>query len=270
MVKAVFDNLASASPKNHFTVGIDDDVSHTSLEYDPRFVTEAAGRRRLHFLRPRRRRHRWSEQELDQDHRRGDVRATRRASSSTTRRNPGRARHRTSASDRSRSDRRTSCSRRSSSPAINSSSSSASTCSTRRPTARCSCSTAPSVRATSGMNCPERCRRNSSANVSGSTSSTRTAWRSRPACPAGSTPSCRPASSRFQACCRATKRSHRSRMPSRRPTARKGNGTGRAAISRLSIARSRTCTKSCCRPRRRARASRSPSCPRTRQSSSGR
>ena len=32
----------AASPKNHFTVGINDDVSQTSLDYDPRFVTEAA------------------------------------------------------------------------------------------------------------------------------------------------------------------------------------------------------------------------------------
>lgn len=32
MVKAVFDNLASETPKNHFTVGINDDVTHTSLE----------------------------------------------------------------------------------------------------------------------------------------------------------------------------------------------------------------------------------------------
>ncbi len=31
MVKAVFDNLASPNPKNHFTVGIDDDVTNTSL-----------------------------------------------------------------------------------------------------------------------------------------------------------------------------------------------------------------------------------------------
>jgi pyruvate-ferredoxin/flavodoxin oxidoreductase len=31
MVRAVFDNLASETPKNHFTVGIEDDVSHTSL-----------------------------------------------------------------------------------------------------------------------------------------------------------------------------------------------------------------------------------------------
>jgi len=32
MVKATFDNLRSRAPKNHFTVGIEDDVTHTSLE----------------------------------------------------------------------------------------------------------------------------------------------------------------------------------------------------------------------------------------------
>ena len=32
MVLAVFENMKSESPKNHFTVGIDDDVTHTSLE----------------------------------------------------------------------------------------------------------------------------------------------------------------------------------------------------------------------------------------------
>jgi pyruvate-ferredoxin/flavodoxin oxidoreductase len=32
MVKAVFDNLKAATPKNHFVVGINDDVTHTSLE----------------------------------------------------------------------------------------------------------------------------------------------------------------------------------------------------------------------------------------------
>ncbi|MCS7337765.1 MAG: pyruvate:ferredoxin (flavodoxin) oxidoreductase, partial [Verrucomicrobiae bacterium] len=41
MVKAVFDNLALQNPKNHFTVGIRDDVSHTSLEFDPEFSTES-------------------------------------------------------------------------------------------------------------------------------------------------------------------------------------------------------------------------------------
>jgi pyruvate-ferredoxin/flavodoxin oxidoreductase len=40
MVKAVFDNLANAKPKNHFTVGITDDVAHTSLPVDYEFSTE--------------------------------------------------------------------------------------------------------------------------------------------------------------------------------------------------------------------------------------
>jgi pyruvate-ferredoxin/flavodoxin oxidoreductase len=40
MVKAVFDELKKSAPKNHFTVGINDDVTHTSLAYDPDFSTE--------------------------------------------------------------------------------------------------------------------------------------------------------------------------------------------------------------------------------------
>jgi pyruvate-ferredoxin/flavodoxin oxidoreductase len=40
MVKAVFDELAKDRPKNHFTIGIHDDVTHTSLVYDPAFSTE--------------------------------------------------------------------------------------------------------------------------------------------------------------------------------------------------------------------------------------
>jgi len=40
MVKAVFDELKKPDPKNHFTVGIVDDVTHTSLAYDPEFSTE--------------------------------------------------------------------------------------------------------------------------------------------------------------------------------------------------------------------------------------
>jgi len=40
MVKAVFDNLASPEPKDHFTVGIIDDVTHTSLPFDENFSTE--------------------------------------------------------------------------------------------------------------------------------------------------------------------------------------------------------------------------------------
>ncbi|HET9406857.1 MAG TPA: pyruvate:ferredoxin (flavodoxin) oxidoreductase [Candidatus Sulfotelmatobacter sp.] len=40
MVKAVFDSLNAPQPKDHFTVGINDDVSHTSLNYDASFSTE--------------------------------------------------------------------------------------------------------------------------------------------------------------------------------------------------------------------------------------
>ena len=41
MVKAVFDEMAKSQPKNHFTVGILDDVAHTSLDYDPDFDIES-------------------------------------------------------------------------------------------------------------------------------------------------------------------------------------------------------------------------------------
>ncbi|MBL0176489.1 MAG: pyruvate:ferredoxin (flavodoxin) oxidoreductase [Ignavibacteria bacterium] len=40
MVKAVYDELKKDNPKNHFTIGIHDDVSHSSLEWDPAFSTE--------------------------------------------------------------------------------------------------------------------------------------------------------------------------------------------------------------------------------------
>ncbi len=40
MVKAIFDEMTRPEPKNHFTIGINDDVTHTSLEYDPAFNIE--------------------------------------------------------------------------------------------------------------------------------------------------------------------------------------------------------------------------------------
>ena len=40
MVAAVFENLAHQTPKNNFTVGIEDDLCHTSLNFDPQFSTE--------------------------------------------------------------------------------------------------------------------------------------------------------------------------------------------------------------------------------------
>src|SRR4029077_1784131 len=42
MVQAIFDTLAQARPRNHFTVGIMDDVTHMSLAYDDMFDTEPA------------------------------------------------------------------------------------------------------------------------------------------------------------------------------------------------------------------------------------
>lgn len=37
MVKGIFDEVGRETPLNHFTVGIDDDVTHTSIAYDPSF-----------------------------------------------------------------------------------------------------------------------------------------------------------------------------------------------------------------------------------------
>jgi pyruvate-ferredoxin/flavodoxin oxidoreductase len=41
MIKAVFENLSLDKPKVHFTVGINDDVTHTSLDFDPEFSVES-------------------------------------------------------------------------------------------------------------------------------------------------------------------------------------------------------------------------------------
>ena len=41
MVNAVYDELTKPQPKRHFTVGINDDVTHTSLEYDQEFHIES-------------------------------------------------------------------------------------------------------------------------------------------------------------------------------------------------------------------------------------
>ncbi|HML22747.1 MAG TPA: pyruvate:ferredoxin (flavodoxin) oxidoreductase [Aggregatilinea sp.] len=50
MAKSVFDNLAAAKPKNHFTVGIIDDVTETSLPWDADFSTEANSVHRAMFF----------------------------------------------------------------------------------------------------------------------------------------------------------------------------------------------------------------------------
>ncbi len=41
MIKSIFSELTKNNPKNHFTVGIKDDVGHTSLEYDEDFTIES-------------------------------------------------------------------------------------------------------------------------------------------------------------------------------------------------------------------------------------
>ncbi|MGA2723994.1 MAG: pyruvate:ferredoxin (flavodoxin) oxidoreductase [Bryobacteraceae bacterium] len=50
MVKGVYDELKKASPKNHFTIGINDDVTHTGLDYDPGFSAEIPGTVRALFF----------------------------------------------------------------------------------------------------------------------------------------------------------------------------------------------------------------------------
>jgi pyruvate-ferredoxin/flavodoxin oxidoreductase len=50
MVKAVFDELKNKHPKNNFTVGINDDVTHLSLAYDPSYkLDESEWRQGLFF-----------------------------------------------------------------------------------------------------------------------------------------------------------------------------------------------------------------------------
>lgn len=50
MVKAVFDELKKQEPLNHFTVGINDDVTHKSLSYDPSFTLDESGWRQGLFF----------------------------------------------------------------------------------------------------------------------------------------------------------------------------------------------------------------------------
>ncbi|MDH3261249.1 MAG: pyruvate:ferredoxin (flavodoxin) oxidoreductase [Acidimicrobiia bacterium] len=50
MVAGIFAELEKPEPKNHFTIGIVDDVTHTSLSYDEEFSTEAEGGTRAVFF----------------------------------------------------------------------------------------------------------------------------------------------------------------------------------------------------------------------------
>ena len=208
------------TPKNGFTVGIDDDVSHTSLDVRSAIRHRAGRRRARAVLRPRRRRHGWRQQELREDPRRRSPAAMRRATSSTIRRSP--ARDDLASALRHDADPRAL-------PASSQPTSSA--CHkfdflfehgrARRGARRGA--TVPAqqpLRAGRGVgrSCRGRCRSRSSTRSSGSSSSTPPRSRSTWASARASTPSCRPASSRSPACCRATRRSPRSRRRPRRPT----------------------------------------------------
>lgn len=50
MVKAVYDNLENANPKNHFTVGVYDDLGGTSLEFQREFVIPHEGMHQALFF----------------------------------------------------------------------------------------------------------------------------------------------------------------------------------------------------------------------------
>ncbi len=50
MVKVIYEELAKDHPKKEFTVGIKDDVSNLSLDYDPHFSTEAEEVKRCMFF----------------------------------------------------------------------------------------------------------------------------------------------------------------------------------------------------------------------------
>jgi pyruvate-ferredoxin/flavodoxin oxidoreductase len=50
MVVSVFENMRGKEPKNHFTVGIDDDVTRTSIDFDPSYVIEKPGQTRAVFF----------------------------------------------------------------------------------------------------------------------------------------------------------------------------------------------------------------------------
>ena len=50
MVNRIFEELTKPTLQNHFTIGINDDVTHTSLAYDPTFSTEPADTVRAMFF----------------------------------------------------------------------------------------------------------------------------------------------------------------------------------------------------------------------------
>ena len=186
MVAGVFAELANEKPRRRFTVGIVDDVSGTSLDYDASLDIEPADAcaRSSSAWAPTGRWARTRTRSRSSAPRRA---CTRRATSSTTRRSPARRPCRTSASGRSRSTRPTSCSRRASSAATTSVCSTAPMYSAARRPARRSCSTARTRRTRSGTRSRARSRSRSSPSRSTSTRSTPAGSRARRVSRGGST-----------------------------------------------------------------------------------
>ena len=160
MVAGVFAELAREQPRRRFTIGITDDVSGTSLPYDPALDIEppapsapcSSASARTGRLARTRTRSRSLVPRKD---------CTPRATSSTTPRSPAPRRFRTCASGRSRSARPTWSGRPASWAVISSGCWNGWTCSAGRRRARRCCSTARSHRIRSGLRCPARCRRRS-------------------------------------------------------------------------------------------------------------
>ena len=122
MAKAVFDELSAAAPRNHFTVGITDDVSHTSPTVDPSFTTESSVCSELcsSGWAPTAR---WAPTRTPSRSSARTRTSTCRCTSCTTRRNPGRGPSRTCGLGLNRFIPCTSSGRRNSLAAISSSSS---------------------------------------------------------------------------------------------------------------------------------------------------
>ena len=260
MAKAVFDELAKAEPKNGFTVGIDDDVSHTGLAYDPSFAIEPDETVRAVFYG------------LGSD---GTVGANKNTvkiiaedaglqaqgyfvyDSHKSGAADGLASALRAAADPSSLSDRT---RRISSAATSSTSSSGGTCCRSRRRARRSFSTAPTRRRRYGIACPGRCSVRSSARNCASSSSTLRERHGKSGSRGAPIRSCKPVSSRCRACCREPMRSGTSNSRSARPMPRRAMISS-DAISRLSTVRSHACTKSRYRPRCRVAIERSPRVP---------
>ena len=66
MIRGVFEELKKETPKNNFSVGIHDDVTGNSIDYDPDFSVEGDVTRCLSMGWGGR--HRRRKQEFDQDH----------------------------------------------------------------------------------------------------------------------------------------------------------------------------------------------------------